>query len=360
MAGGVGLNLTAANKVVIFDPHWNPAVDQQAQDRAYRIGQTRDVDVYRLVGSGSLEERVFRRQVHKQQLANLAYGGEKQERYFSGVKGVQGVDAEDFGMKSLFTFEPRKVPASGLIEEANIEEAEAFAQDLEHAVRAPEADSAKKAAGSKGKAKAKGKGKARKVGGNKDDDVGETVALDPMEALVLQDQALAELDSETEAEGDEPEASGKKKEEEEEGENTKRKVGVASQAGHDFGEGVRSLRHDQLIAPGKPHQAPSTTSEPQQPLRRLDDIPTIHHHGSTIIIGRPKHLCADWTGAGAGSSSAITTDGKKAGPPAPAVVDSSAPNTQAQAQAQSQNAKSDQKLSQNQSQSQSQSQSQIL
>ncbi|CAD6971939.1 unnamed protein product [Tilletia controversa] len=261
MAGGVGLNLTAANKVVIFDPHWNPAVDQQAQDRAYRIGQTRDVDVYRLVGSGSLEERVFRRQVHKQQLANLAYGGEKQERYFSGVKGVQGVDAEDFGMKSLFTFEPRKVPASGLIEEANIEEAEAFAQDLEHAVRAPEADSAKKAAGSKGKAKAKGKGKARKVGGNKDDDVGETVALDPMEALVLQDQALAELDSETEAEGDEPEASGKKKEEEEEeeGENTKRKVGVASQAGHDFGEGVRSLRHDQLIAPGKPHQAPSTT-----------------------------------------------------------------------------------------------------
>lgn len=48
-AGGVGLNLTAANVVVIFDPSWNPATDAQAQDRAYRIGQSQDVTVYRLL-----------------------------------------------------------------------------------------------------------------------------------------------------------------------------------------------------------------------------------------------------------------------------------------------------------------------
>merc|ERR1712073_61741 len=47
-AGAVGLNLTGANKVVLFDPAFNPAHDLQAQDRAYRIGQTRDVTIYRL------------------------------------------------------------------------------------------------------------------------------------------------------------------------------------------------------------------------------------------------------------------------------------------------------------------------
>jgi SNF2 family DNA or RNA helicase len=46
-AGGVGLNITSANICVIFDPNWNPAHDLQAQDRAFRIGQTRDVSVYR-------------------------------------------------------------------------------------------------------------------------------------------------------------------------------------------------------------------------------------------------------------------------------------------------------------------------
>ena len=50
-AGGVGLNITSANRVVIFDPNWNPALDLQAQDRAYRIGQQRDVDVYRFLTS---------------------------------------------------------------------------------------------------------------------------------------------------------------------------------------------------------------------------------------------------------------------------------------------------------------------
>ncbi|WVQ85002.1 hypothetical protein IAT38_007166 [Cryptococcus sp. DSM 104549] len=62
MAGGVGLNLTAANKVVIFDPSWNPASDLQAMDRAFRIGQKRTVDVYRLIALGTLEELKYERQ----------------------------------------------------------------------------------------------------------------------------------------------------------------------------------------------------------------------------------------------------------------------------------------------------------
>ena len=59
----MGLNLTGANVVVIFDPHWNPAYDLQAQDRAFRIGQTRDVNVYRLFSSGSLEEKMYMRYI---------------------------------------------------------------------------------------------------------------------------------------------------------------------------------------------------------------------------------------------------------------------------------------------------------
>uniref|UniRef100_A0A4W3GZ54 DNA excision repair protein ERCC-6-like n=1 Tax=Callorhinchus milii TaxID=7868 RepID=A0A4W3GZ54_CALMI len=59
--GGVGLTLTAANRVVIFDPSWNPATDAQAVDRAYRIGQTENVVIYRLITCGSVEEKIYRR-----------------------------------------------------------------------------------------------------------------------------------------------------------------------------------------------------------------------------------------------------------------------------------------------------------
>ena len=58
-AGGTGLNLTAADYVVLLDPWWNPAVEDQAADRAHRIGQTRPVTVYRLVAAGTVEEKVL-------------------------------------------------------------------------------------------------------------------------------------------------------------------------------------------------------------------------------------------------------------------------------------------------------------
>ncbi len=68
-AGGYGLNLTAADTVIHFDPWWNPAAEAQATDRAHRIGQTRPVTVYRLLTRGTVEEKVVRRQAKKRELA---------------------------------------------------------------------------------------------------------------------------------------------------------------------------------------------------------------------------------------------------------------------------------------------------
>jgi SNF2 family DNA or RNA helicase len=78
-AGGVGLNLTAATNVIHYDRWWNPAVENQATDRAYRIGQTKDVTVHKLVTTGTLEERIDRMLLQKQELADqiLAAGEQR-------------------------------------------------------------------------------------------------------------------------------------------------------------------------------------------------------------------------------------------------------------------------------------------
>jgi superfamily II DNA or RNA helicase len=68
-AGGVGLNLTAADTVIHYDPWWNPAVENQATDRAHRIGQTKKVFVYKLVVAGSIEEKILALQEKKAELA---------------------------------------------------------------------------------------------------------------------------------------------------------------------------------------------------------------------------------------------------------------------------------------------------
>lgn len=69
-AGGLGLNLTAADYVIHMDPWWNPAVEDQASDRAHRIGQTRPVTVYRMVAAGSIEEKILELHRHKRDLAD--------------------------------------------------------------------------------------------------------------------------------------------------------------------------------------------------------------------------------------------------------------------------------------------------
>ena len=67
-AGGTGLNITGADEVVLFDPWWNPAVEDQAVARAHRIGQKRSVTAHRLLTRGTIEEKVFRLQAHKRAL----------------------------------------------------------------------------------------------------------------------------------------------------------------------------------------------------------------------------------------------------------------------------------------------------
>ncbi|KAF2348731.1 Helicase C-terminal [Trinorchestia longiramus] len=77
-AGGVGLNLTGASRILLYDVDWNPATDLQAMARVWRDGQTRTVHIYRLVLSGSVEERMFQRQVQKQGLSGAVVDAGKQ------------------------------------------------------------------------------------------------------------------------------------------------------------------------------------------------------------------------------------------------------------------------------------------
>ena len=72
-AGGTGLNLTAADTVIHYDPWWNPAVEQQATDRAYRIGQDKPVFVYKLITEETVEEKILKLQERKQALADGLY-----------------------------------------------------------------------------------------------------------------------------------------------------------------------------------------------------------------------------------------------------------------------------------------------
>lgn len=89
-AGGLGLNLKSATKVIIFDMSWNPSVDMQAQDRAYRIGQGEHVSVYRLVAKGTIEEVVYMKQLYKQELQKLFMEGTSGPRNFESddLKGI--------------------------------------------------------------------------------------------------------------------------------------------------------------------------------------------------------------------------------------------------------------------------------
>ncbi|KKU65399.1 MAG: SNF2-related protein [Candidatus Wolfebacteria bacterium GW2011_GWD2_47_17] len=64
-AGGTGLNLVSADNVIIFDPWWNPSVENQAIDRAHRIGQKNSVNVYKLVTKGTIEEKILKLQEKK-------------------------------------------------------------------------------------------------------------------------------------------------------------------------------------------------------------------------------------------------------------------------------------------------------
>ncbi|MDH3662169.1 MAG: SWF/SNF helicase family protein, partial [Alphaproteobacteria bacterium] len=86
-AGGSGLNLTAADTVIHYDPWWNPAVEDQATDRAHRIGQDKPVFVYRLRTLGTVEEKIQELQARKRDLADGLFD--------SGGKSITNLDAND-------------------------------------------------------------------------------------------------------------------------------------------------------------------------------------------------------------------------------------------------------------------------
>ncbi|KAI8921822.1 P-loop containing nucleoside triphosphate hydrolase protein [Entophlyctis helioformis] len=80
--GGLGINLTGADRVLIYDPDWNPSTDTQARERAWRLGQTKSVTIYRLMTSGTIEEKIYHRQIFKQFLTNKILKDPRQRRFF--------------------------------------------------------------------------------------------------------------------------------------------------------------------------------------------------------------------------------------------------------------------------------------
>ncbi|GMF25810.1 unnamed protein product [Phytophthora lilii] len=82
-AGGIGVNLVGADRVVVFDPDWNPSTDVQARERAWRIGQQKPVTVYRLVTAGTIEEKIYHRQIFKQYLTSKVLHDAKRKRCFN-------------------------------------------------------------------------------------------------------------------------------------------------------------------------------------------------------------------------------------------------------------------------------------
>ncbi|KAJ5550910.1 hypothetical protein N7461_005608 [Penicillium sp. DV-2018c] len=127
-AGGVGLNITSANKVVVVDPNWNPSYDLQAQDRAYRIGQHRDVEVFRLISAGTIEEIVYARQIYKQQQANIGYNASSERRYFKGVQEKKDQKGEIFGLKNFFGYQNTNTVLRDIVNRTNVAESRAGVQ----------------------------------------------------------------------------------------------------------------------------------------------------------------------------------------------------------------------------------------
>mmetsp|Transcript_21660 Transcript_21660/g.32245 ORF Transcript_21660/g.32245 Transcript_21660/m.32245 type:complete len:1962 (-) Transcript_21660:105-5990(-) len=99
-SGGVGVNLTGADTVIFYDTDWNPAMDLQAQDRCHRIGQTREVHIYRLVTKNTIEENILKKSNQKRQMNNMVIGdGEFNTQFFSKMdpRELLGMDVKNKG-----------------------------------------------------------------------------------------------------------------------------------------------------------------------------------------------------------------------------------------------------------------------
>jgi SNF2 family DNA or RNA helicase len=85
-AGGFGLNLTQADTVILYDPWWNPAAEEQAAARAHRMGQTLPVHVHRLITAGTVEEKILELQARKRDLAG---------RMLEGAESLEAISIDD-------------------------------------------------------------------------------------------------------------------------------------------------------------------------------------------------------------------------------------------------------------------------
>lgn len=97
-SGGVGINLTGADTVIFYDSDWNPTMDAQAQDRCHRIGQTRDVHIYRLISEKTIEENILKKANQKRLLGDLAIeGGNFTTAYFKSntIQDIFNVDTSE-------------------------------------------------------------------------------------------------------------------------------------------------------------------------------------------------------------------------------------------------------------------------
>jgi SNF2 family DNA or RNA helicase len=100
-SGGFGINLTGADTVIFYDSDWNPAVDAQAQDRCHRIGQTREVNIYRLISEDTIEENIFKKALQKRELDDLAIQkGRFNLNSFEGEGELQFLDSSKQCIKS--------------------------------------------------------------------------------------------------------------------------------------------------------------------------------------------------------------------------------------------------------------------
>lgn len=99
-SGGIGVNLTGADTVIFYDSDWNPTMDAQAQDRCHRIGQTRDVHIYRLISEDTIEKNIFMKAQQKRMLGDLAI----EEGNFNTTS------FKKHAIQELFNVEPSKEP----------------------------------------------------------------------------------------------------------------------------------------------------------------------------------------------------------------------------------------------------------
>ena len=113
--GGLGINLTGADRVIIFDPDWNPSTDQQARERAWRLGQKREVEIYRLMTAGTIEEKIYHRQIFKQFLTNKILKDPKQRQTFhlSDLHDLFSLGTADAPTQTSTMFQDAQVKYSG-------------------------------------------------------------------------------------------------------------------------------------------------------------------------------------------------------------------------------------------------------